>query len=50
MHLKVVLPDDELAVCCIAYLLADAVLRLQVWDVLLLVDQQEVVVPIQEVL
>ena len=40
MHLKVVLPNDELEVCCIAYLLADAVLKLQVWDVQLLVVQQ----------
>ena len=40
MHLKVVLQGDELEVCCIACLLVDAVQMLQVWDVMLLVDQQ----------
>ena len=45
MPLKVVLPDDEHEVCCIAFLQVNAVLKLLVDDVLQVVVQQEVVVP-----
>ena len=37
-----VLPEDELEVCCTAFLLADAVLRLQVCAVMVLVVLQVV--------
>ena len=50
MLLKVVLPDDELEVCCIAFLLVDVVLMLLVDDVLQVVVQPKVVVPILVVL
>ena len=40
MHLKVVLQDDVLVVCCIVFLLADVVLRLLVHDVLMVVAHQ----------
>ena len=44
MLLKVVLPNDALEVCCIAFLLVDAVLKLLVDDVVQVVVRQEVVV------
>ena len=44
MLLKVVLLDDELEVCCIAFLQVDVVKQLLVYDVLQVVVQQEVVV------
>ena len=40
---KMVLPNDVLAVCCIAFLLVDVVLKLLDDDVLQVVVQQEVV-------
>ena len=46
MLLEVVLPNDALEVCCIAFLLVDVVLKLLVDDELQVVVQQEVVVPI----